>query len=478
MPSMPDMPDMPDMPELPELPEPPARAPRSHGIHMSVSNGSHVEYYGAYQTHSASGSVSQWRWKDGDSTYSVEQRGEFGPSTDDVGVEWIDEHASLTVEREGSARIQVLPGPDGEPTLVGTLGGRAAEEPALRAALAELMPIVLRHTGAGAAARTRRLHEQGGTAGVLAEIERLSSDHARLAYYDALLGEHELPREERVTVARQADGLLHGDWVRTEFVSGHADRYLVPTAGGAALDAELADALIAVADDIESDSYLTEALTEILEGDRVSPALTARILVAARSISSDAYAAELLSEIGSAPLADAEVRQAWLALVAQISSDAYMTELLAELLEQDETTPELATSLLELAAEQVASDAYMAELLTETSHSALAVDGVREAWMAAFGTVSSDAYACEVIVELIDAADGAAAPIAEALRCAAASISSDSYMSEVLLEVPRGAFAHEAVLKAYLEAAATVSSTSYREEILRHLPKDKRPEQA
>jgi hypothetical protein len=50
-------------------------------------------------------------------------------------------------------------------------------------------------------------------------------------------------------------------------------------------------------------------------------------------------------------------------------------------------------------------------------------------------------------------------------------------MSEVLLEVPRSAFEHDAVLKAYLEAAATISSSGYREEVMQHLPRDKRPEQ-
>jgi hypothetical protein len=337
--------------------------------------------------------------------------------------------------------------------------------------------VVLRQTGLGASSRVERILAQGGVAGVLDEIARLTSDPARLPYSAALLDEHDLSRDERLAVARQADALLEGDWVRAEFVSSHADHYMVAAAGGKALDEELADALLGVADDIESDAYLAESLSDLLAGDLVTPALTARILGAARSISSDAYAAELLSEVGSAPLAHEGVREAWLDVVATISSDAYMTDLLADLLAREETSPELATRLLAVAAEQISSDAYMAELLTGTSHRALRVGGVREAWLTAFGTVSSDAYASEILVELLDASDGAAPTIAQALRCAIGSISSDAYMSEVLLEVPRSAFEHDAVLKAYLEAAATISSSGYREEVMQHLPRDKRPEQ-
>jgi hypothetical protein len=293
MPDMPDMPELPELPELPDMPSMPAmpsaapRAPHgvSRGIHVSTSGGgSFVQFTGSFQVHSSGhGDVSQWSWTTDDKRYRVEQRGSIGLAADDRGVEWIDEDASLVVELEGEARIEVLPDADGEPTLVGTLRGRVAEEPALRESLAGLLPVVLRQTGLGASSRVERILAQGGVAGVLDEIARLTSDHARLPYYDALLDEHDLSRDERLAVARQADALLEGDWVRAEFVSGHDDHYMVAAAGGKELDEELADALLAVADDIESDAYLAESLSDLLSGDPVTPALTARILVAARS---------------------------------------------------------------------------------------------------------------------------------------------------------------------------------------------------
>jgi beta-lactamase regulating signal transducer with metallopeptidase domain len=486
VPAVPPVPRVPPLPPVPSLPSVPTPAPHaSHATHTTMqvshysSNGSDMDFEGFVQTHSSEhGTVSMWRWTDADGrSWRAEIRGELGLTDDDRGVAWIEDGGSLVVEREGYARVHVMPGEDGEPTLVGSLDGRKADEPELRDALAELLPHVVRHTGLAASERVERLHAAGGAPAVLEEIERLGNDHARDAYYGALLEERDVPRDDRLAAAVQAARLLEGAWARSEFVTRHGSRYMVAGAGGT-LDEPLADALLAVAVGIRSDAYLAEALGVLLADHLATPALTARILVAARDIGSDAYAAELLAEAGTAPLRDPEAREAWLDVVATISSDAYMTELLADLIGDDETTPELAARILSLAAGEIASDAYMAELLTETSHAALAVEGVRAAWMEALESVSSDAYACEIVLELVEASGGAAGPLVQALDLAGRTIDSDAYLAEVLLDVPRSAFGDGAVLQAYLRAAGTISSRVYREEVMEHLPPDKRPEQA
>src|SRR5207244_8968979 len=72
-----------------------------------------------------------------------------------------------------------------------------------RAWLAETLPQVIRDSAIGADARVKRILQQRGPAGVLDEISKISSDHAKRIYFEQLFSNGPLTPDLSRRAARQ-----------------------------------------------------------------------------------------------------------------------------------------------------------------------------------------------------------------------------------------------------------------------------------
>ena len=253
-------------------------------------------------------------------------------------------------------RIEARPDSNGRPLLTGSVKGRTATPEALAAALAELLPEVVRQTGLGASERVERLHAQGGVRAVLDEVDRIESDSVRVTYILCLLEVDGLSEDDVNAAMRHAALRIESDWGKAEYVVAVLE---LPSDPGRVA------AVLEVAGTIESDAYMAEALVEILDAQDVTVQTRAAALtLAGERIGSDAYLAEVLCEVSPAALREPEVGAALLEAALEIGSDAYQAEVLIEWLEHGRATAEQQLLVLKAAREGIDSDAYLAEVLS------------------------------------------------------------------------------------------------------------------
>jgi len=80
----------------------------------------------------------------------------------------------------------------------------------------EILPELVRTTTIGAESRVNRYYRQGGVSAVLAEIDRLESDHVK-AHYASLLMKQNVAAKDYAMVINRISSTLDSDHYLTEF---------------------------------------------------------------------------------------------------------------------------------------------------------------------------------------------------------------------------------------------------------------------
>jgi beta-lactamase regulating signal transducer with metallopeptidase domain len=402
----------------------------------------------------------RWSWSDGDTSWKVTSIGCVEPDEQGLQVGWLDEDASLTIERTSGGttdRLVALAGEEDDPTWSGTVGGREVAGDEARAEAERLMPAVLDGTGLFASRRVAHLVETGGPAAALDALRALPPGMGRQDLLQCLLLEHELDAPEFAAALELAAQEDDADAMLAELLA-----CVGPDALG---DPELVEPLLRACEAIDSDAYQAEALGCLLgDGSAESPAVARALRAAAAGLESDAYAAEVLGWVPGPRLRDPAVREAFVDVLDGIESDAYVAEALAPRFDERAVKGELLAALLAAAARGVDSDAYMAEILASLPGRALSDAAARDALLAALGSIESDAYLAEVLQGWLPEASPATA--AALLPVATASLDSDAYMAEVLVCLPEAVLGDAAARPAFDAALATIQSSSYRREVL------------
>jgi len=226
---------------------------------------------------------------------------------------------------------------------------------AAQAWLAQVIPDLLRATGMQAEARVARILDRGGVDAVLAEIERIDSDHVQGIYFAALATQAET---DGATLARVLD--LTGRQIGSDF---ELRQTLTTLAEDRHLDEEGSLALLGAAHHIGSDFELAELLVASVSRIEPSTAVADAYLTAAREIGSDFEMRRALSALVTSRWADQASPTALFDTAAQIGSDFELAEMLIDATPLASTGPEASAAFLRACA-TLGSDYEMGRVLT------------------------------------------------------------------------------------------------------------------
>ncbi len=191
IPAAPAAPESPTPPTPPSPPAPPA-APRLQGSVNQVQLG----WFGERTTVELEG--------DG-YALSMQAKGTFGFNTDETDIATLEDELSIETQDQGVVRSARFAKAGGRIERSFALDGEAvAEDAAARAWLAKVIPDLLRATGIDAKARVARIFARGGADAVLAEVDRIESEHVRARYLRLLFEQGTLSMSALASAVQRA----------------------------------------------------------------------------------------------------------------------------------------------------------------------------------------------------------------------------------------------------------------------------------
>ena len=280
-----------------------------------------------------------------------------------------------------------------------------------------------RRTAIGVDTRLPHLVRQGGVDAVLKETALMSSDYARIQYYEKLPGATKVSSADAARVLGQAAALTKSDYYLSELVEAYSGPAVQQ-------DATTRKALIQLVDSIESDYYQANSIERIIGA-------------------------------GAPSAADVDVM---LGLVKRISSDHYKAEVMKRILRADNLGPAQQAAIASAAA-TVGSDFYAAEVLKALAQKGLRDEPVRRAYFDGVAGINSDHYQGEVLGAFLKAPNLAERDLIDAVASTKA-IGSDYNRSQALERVARHSAATDRVRTAVLDASAGLSK-HYAEQVRR-----------
>src|SRR5262249_26559824 len=243
-----------------------------------------------------------------------------------------------------------------------------------------ILPDVIRHTAIGAVLRVERINRAHGPAGVLEEISRLQSDHARRVYFEELFRSVPLDSSLLRRAARQIASNIRSDGAKARLLAQIADEYLSDDAAQPAFF----DAVRS----IRSDGEHRRVLIAVLEKRRLSKEALLETLKSARRISSDGEKRAVLRKAAEGRPSDDAVLSSLLEVAATVSSDGEKRRVLAAVLEHEALARETLIQAMK-ATERMASAGEKRQVLVKAVAAAPADDAALAALLRAAGTISS-----------------------------------------------------------------------------------------
>lgn len=317
-------------------------------------------------------------------------------------------------ERGTERRLEVRRGEDGSPEYEYRLDGRARPFDAeARAWLAETLLVLFRRTGYAAEERVAWLLSRDGAAGVLREVEHITSSSAARRYLGYLLARSpdddtairalELAARRissssqlgdllaSVAESRRLEGAVAEAWLRgvQELSSSSARRKALSAALDVRpVDRDLVLRIVREAEDISSSSAQRDVLRAALDAAEGDEEVLAAVLRASEGVSSSSARGSILERAGEARLTSLAVQEAYLGSVAGISSSSVKRKTLQRLVTKDGVTAdELALALV--AGRSIGSSSELADLLVTVARRHTLEGPLREAYLTAAREVSS-----------------------------------------------------------------------------------------
>jgi hypothetical protein len=192
---------------------------------------------------------------------------------------------------------------------------------------------------------------------------------------------------------------------------------------------------------------------------------------AATHLESDAFMREFLTEVMDLSLDDRLVVPAILQAAASIQSDDTECDVLTLLLGRSDGPAEsTAAAVVSAAARDIQSDAVMARLLKDFVWASLASDAGIAALHQALASMESDGPLRDALAMLFNfGSDCAPAELVEGLRVARTRIQSEDVRTSALWELPNEALHDASVLAAWRETVATIEDPEHLTDLLVHV---------
>jgi len=267
-----------------------------------------------------------WIQQDGEQKRLLEIRGKAEFTDDYTDIQSVSEGGWVIVEERTDRqwfRYEVRRDPAGQITRAFYVNGAARPlDDSAKSWLSKFVLEAVRQGGIDAEKRVQRILEQRGVAGVLAEINLISSDYAQRRYYEALIKQSNLPATALRDVLRQAARDISSDYEQAQLLIGAA-----PMLTGR--DVALQPYFDAVAT-IKSDYERSRVLKTIMKQDTPNSALLVLVASATQTISSDYERRGVLSALVKTKNQSEEVLRLLLDSAAAMSSDYEKATLLME----------------------------------------------------------------------------------------------------------------------------------------------------
>ncbi len=272
-------------------------------------------------------SKTTWVQQDGGQKRLLEIRGKAEFNDDYTDIKSVTEGGWVIVEERTNSqwfRYEVRRDPAGEITRAFYANGAARPlDEGAKSWLSKFVLDAVRQGGFDAEKRVQRILEQRGVAGVLAEINLISSDYAQRHYYEALLKQANLDGAALRDVLRQVARDFSSDYELAQLLI-HVAPVLV-----AGKDAAIQPFFDAVAT-IKSDYERSRVLKTIMKEETPSSAVLVLVASSTKTISSDYERRGVLSALVKTKNQSEEVLRLLLDSAAAMSSDYEKATLLME----------------------------------------------------------------------------------------------------------------------------------------------------
>jgi hypothetical protein len=285
--------------------------------------------FGAAVAESSHGNIKA-KWQEGSRTIELEVTGSVEFTDDDRDVKTLSPRAYFSLKESrwwlNSRRYQVTADGSGHLTRSYFVDGQTkAMDDEGRAWLMQVMPEVIRETGAGAGPRVQRILRERGPTGVLAEIRLIHSDESKRIYLEELIRNGNLSPEQLSSAMREARN-IGSDEEKSGFLLAMAPIYLKDG---------LRDSLFGAVDTISSDDEHRRVLSELVQEDPRSLETLTLALRSAAKISSDDEKAKILTEVAERYRGNEAIRQPYFKAADSISSDEERRHVLSAVLRSD-----------------------------------------------------------------------------------------------------------------------------------------------
>lgn len=402
--------------------------------------------------------TTRWRTSNGHSDFNIEMRGRIELTEDDKDIKSISDDGYLEINKTvfGSKRSIVIEPLGGGKMKREYYEGRTKMdwEPNGRQWLGEILPDIVRNTTIAAEARVNRFFKQGGTAAVLAEIDKIDSDHVK-SHYASLLMKQPVQTKDYVSIINKVAEEVSSDHYAAEFLRRNISKFMQSK--------EATTAVFAATRRIGSDHYKTEVIKEALRGQAASPENVRIILQAAGQMQSDHYISEVLrSLLNQNNLSDAVIAE-MINTTNTIESDHYRSEILRKALQKDGLSSLSHQRVIE-SIKGINSDHYITEVIKDLLKNKL-TDEHLTLLLDVTASIESDHYHSDVLRTLLTRQDLTEAQFGRVVQNAG-HIGSDHYMHEVLRLALRRPDIEDNKVIAVLNTVKRLDSDHYATEVL------------
>ena len=192
------------------------------------------------------------------------------------------------------------------------------------------------------------------------------------------------------------------------------------------------ESLLNISQNINSDHYLTEVLTEIMENRTLNSKNIAKIVSLSKDINSDHYKTEVLKKVIRDNDLPPNAYDALMGTISDIKSDHYITEVVKELLKNKSwTSANSLDGILEIISNNIGSDHYKTVIYKKIADQKLS-EGQLIKVLNSSENINSDHYLSEVLLAFSSRVKGSSDQVKSVYRNTAKSIDSDSSYGRVI----------------------------------------------
>ncbi|PYT32669.1 MAG: hypothetical protein DMG58_09755 [Acidobacteria bacterium] len=378
---------------------------------------------------------------------NIRTKGQIEFTDDDSDVKSVSPGGSLIIEERRGWTTRKYEFTSGERRYSVNGQSRPIDDDA-RAWIGGILPQVIRDSAIGADARVKRILKQHGPNGVLEEISRISSDHAKRVYFANLFTNGALPPDALARAARQIGREISSDGEKARVLMDAQDLYLTDDVARV----EYFDAINTIA----SDGEHRRVLSNVLQKDGRNKDTLRLALKSAVRISSDGEKSRLLMEAADAPAFDPSLSADFLHAVNTIASDGEHARVLMVLLRLSGLGKETFVMVMKSAG-QISSDGEKSRVLMRATELYGSDPSMRTAFFNAAGTIASDGEHGRVLSAVLAKTGLDKETFIDVIR-SAVRISSDGEKGRVLRQVAAICPSDDAIAAALVQAAESISS--------------------